>query len=121
MLDKQKLKNNVEHQIAELEKFIAVNEASINQSENMVESLDKANNTIEESLIFTTLNLRRNRLNQLRKALATMAHKDYGKCSACGNPIEFARLEVVPFADKCAECAALTFNKSRHLAALTRI
>ncbi|MBV9774015.1 MAG: TraR/DksA C4-type zinc finger protein [Gemmatimonadetes bacterium] len=41
----------------------------------------------------------------LRKLYKTP--EDFGKCERCGQPIGFARLEVIPQARHCANCQAL--------------
>jgi len=42
-------------------------------------------------------------LEQVRDALKRIADGTYGKCTACGRPIEPARLEAVPWAAYCLE------------------
>jgi RNA polymerase-binding transcription factor DksA len=45
-------------------------------------------------------------LGLLRRALARLERGEYGTCAGCGEPIAAARLEAVPYTDRCAECAA---------------
>jgi DnaK suppressor protein len=59
-------------------------------SEGTSESLE------EESLASRTL-------SEVRDALRRIEAGTYGKCSACGRPIEAARLEAVPWARYCLE------------------
>lgn len=42
----------------------------------------------------------------LRRALDRLDRGVYETCSRCGEPIARARLEAVPYTDRCAECAA---------------
>jgi DnaK suppressor protein len=42
----------------------------------------------------------------LRRALERLERGAYETCSRCGEAIAPARLEVVPYTDRCAECAA---------------
>jgi DnaK suppressor protein len=42
-------------------------------------------------------------LSEVRDALHRIEAGTYGKCSACGRPIEAARLEAVPWARYCLE------------------
>jgi DnaK suppressor protein len=42
----------------------------------------------------------------LRRALDRLDRGAYETCSRCGERIAVARLEVVPYADRCAGCAA---------------
>jgi len=44
-------------------------------------------------------------LNQIQHAFARIESGDYLECTACGKPIGEKRLEAIPFADKCIECA----------------
>ncbi len=41
---------------------------------------------------------------KIKKALAKIGVGTYGKCEKCGQPIDAARLEVMPMADLCFEC-----------------
>jgi len=47
----------------------------------------------------------RQELNQVQHALARIESGDYFDCVVCGNPIGEKRLEAIPFADKCINCA----------------
>jgi DnaK suppressor protein len=47
--------------------------------------------------------LRSQTLEQVRDALQRIDDGTYGKCLACGRPIEPARLEAVPWAQYCLE------------------
>ena len=44
-------------------------------------------------------------LNQVNEALARLELGDYGRCKCCGNPIGVARLEALPYAMLCIDCA----------------
>ncbi|MDH5305967.1 MAG: TraR/DksA family transcriptional regulator [Myxococcales bacterium] len=44
-------------------------------------------------------------LAQIRAALARLDDGTYGVCTRCEEPIEFKRLEVLPFAATCVDCA----------------
>ena len=44
-------------------------------------------------------------LNQVNDALARLDAGEYGNCTSCGNPIGEARLEAMPFATLCIDCA----------------
>jgi DnaK suppressor protein len=45
--------------------------------------------------------------DQVRAALARLDSNDYGVCERCGRPIPEGRLEVLPWAVRCVECAPL--------------
>ena len=44
-------------------------------------------------------------LNQVNEALARLERGEYGLCESCGNPIGEARLEALPYATLCIDCA----------------
>ena len=46
-------------------------------------------------------------LDDVDKALERLAEGTYGICKRCGNPISEARLEAMPTARRCLDCAKL--------------
>ncbi|MEL7449871.1 MAG: TraR/DksA C4-type zinc finger protein [Pseudomonadota bacterium] len=44
-------------------------------------------------------------LRAISMALARIDSGDYGMCTGCGEDIPRARLDVLPFSDKCVHCA----------------
>lgn len=48
----------------------------------------------------------RSRLVLLGHALSRIDHRDFGLCITCGDPIPSARLELLPEARFCVDCAA---------------
>jgi len=53
-------------------------------------------------------------LRAIEAAVQRMADGSYGHCEHCGSPIEFRRLQLTPFANRCFDCqstsAARDFN-----------
>src|SRR5215212_11692254 len=47
----------------------------------------------------------REQLVQVDAALAAIEDGTYGSCASCGNPIGAGRLEAIPWARLCIECA----------------
>ncbi len=45
-------------------------------------------------------------MDEINAALRRIGDGTYGTCVACGAPIPFERLEVVPAADRCVACQA---------------
>jgi len=43
-------------------------------------------------------------LESVDAALKRLAAGTYGHCEACGNPIDRARLEALPYAARCVKC-----------------
>ena len=48
----------------------------------------------------------RNQLAQVDAALAALDAGTYGTCRSCGKPIAPGRLEAIPWAQLCIDCAA---------------
>lgn len=44
-------------------------------------------------------------LREIDEALSRIAQGTYGICEQCGEPIPYARLEVVPYARLCMKCS----------------
>ena len=44
-------------------------------------------------------------LHKVEHALARIAAGDYGICESCGNDIPVARLDALPYATLCVNCA----------------
>jgi DnaK suppressor protein len=55
-------------------------------------------------------------LNQVKAALARMAQGQYGLCEDCGEAIEVARLQAVPWTSHCLACQ----NRAERLTARLR-
>jgi len=49
-------------------------------------------------------------LREIDAALGRLDAGEYGYCGGCGNPISTARLQAVPFARNCVECADTNLN-----------
>jgi RNA polymerase-binding protein DksA len=47
----------------------------------------------------------RTQLRRVEEALARLDDGTYGRCLACGTPIALERLEAIPWARHCIECA----------------
>ena len=46
-------------------------------------------------------------LRRINEALRRLEEGHFGFCVACGSEIPVARLEIIPFAERCVECAEL--------------
>jgi DnaK suppressor protein len=49
-------------------------------------------------------------LAAIEKALRKIDEGAYGTCERCGNPIDPARLEALPYAELCIECKRLSLR-----------
>ena len=50
----------------------------------------------------------RQEAGDIERALGRLASGDYGRCAACGEPIDPARLAALPTASLCIGCASRT-------------
>ena len=48
----------------------------------------------------------RDELRRIEKALERLSEGTYGVCTSCGKDIPVPRLEAVPYAEECIDCAA---------------
>lgn len=48
----------------------------------------------------------RRELAQIDAALSRIEAGTYGRCEGCGEPIQAGRLEAIPFATRCIDCAS---------------
>jgi len=55
----------------------------------------------------------RDQLTDVETALGKFEQKTYGKCEACGQPIDPARLEALPQAKLCLSCKALQAKNAK--------
>lgn len=44
-------------------------------------------------------------LHKVEKALSSIERGEYGQCESCGNDIPTARLDALPYATFCVDCA----------------
>lgn len=44
-------------------------------------------------------------MDQIERALARMANDEYERCAVCDGSIPLERLKVLPYTDRCVECA----------------
>ncbi|MCD6352553.1 MAG: TraR/DksA C4-type zinc finger protein [Armatimonadetes bacterium] len=52
-------------------------------------------------------------LDLVDQALARIEAGKYGVCEVCGAPIPAARLQLIPWAARCAKCASATTARTR--------
>lgn len=74
-------------------------------SERNPEFEEEAQREHEQYTLSLLGEVQRRQVAQIDLALARIEDGKYGLCNDCGAPIEPKRLEAVPFALLCAECA----------------
>jgi DnaK suppressor protein len=68
---------------------------------------DSAHSTAERARLLSVMKALRANLRWVQRALAKMELGTYGVCERCGNPISVERLEALPWAILCIDCARL--------------
>lgn len=69
------------------------------------EIADAATDTFTQELDATLVRRAHNRLNQVESALERIQVGQFGTCVNCGREIPKARLEALPWAPYCMDCA----------------
>ncbi|HLJ15622.1 MAG TPA: TraR/DksA C4-type zinc finger protein [Bryobacteraceae bacterium] len=65
---------------------------------------------VSRDMIAATLERERRTLNEIESALARIKEGEYGVCASCGVAIPKARLEALPWARVCVNCAERSMN-----------
>jgi DnaK suppressor protein len=66
---------------------------------------DSAHSTAERARLLSVMKALRANLRWVDRALRKMELGTYGTCERCGNPIPIERLEALPWAILCVDCA----------------
>lgn len=66
---------------------------------------DQATDTFLRERDLALIDSMRHELHHVVEARERIESGSYGYCSACSKPIPLDRLEAMPFADMCVECA----------------
>ncbi len=90
---------------AELENRLNKVESSMRKTyakDSQEQSIERENDEVVEALDENI----RTELNQINTALARVEKNQYGICAVCDDPIPVARLEALPYTDRCVSCAS---------------
>ena len=74
---------------------------------------DVASDAIDRTLLTALGTQDANRLQQIDSALDRINQGTYGRCVKCGKEIPQERLEVLPYALMCVNCASAQERKNR--------
>ena len=66
---------------------------------------DSAHSTAERARVLSVMKALRANLRWVNRALRKMELGTYGTCERCGNPIPIERLDALPWAILCVDCA----------------
>lgn len=92
---------------AELERRLNAIKQDVRNETNPV-SRDSEEQSIErenDEVVDALGNAAREELAQIKAALARIETGEYFDCVVCGEPIGEARLETIPYTDRCVKCA----------------
>ena len=70
------------------------------------DTADSATEVVEQNLAVSLLGSATTTLDQIDTALRRIEEGHYDRCLDCGERIPAARLEAVPYATRCVQCAA---------------
>jgi DnaK suppressor protein len=74
------------------------------ESERDIEYTDHAQEEAVNDTMIAQDERSRRLTEEIQAALARLAEGTYGRCESCGEPINPARLEVLPTARRCVSC-----------------
>ncbi|MFO0013375.1 MAG: TraR/DksA family transcriptional regulator [Planctomycetota bacterium] len=67
--------------------------------------MDAAMDTAQDEISSQLVEVESRELNQIDEALSRFREGVYGNCEICDKPIPLARLQAVPYATTCIDCA----------------
>lgn len=67
--------------------------------------MDAAMDTAQDEISSQLVEVESRELTQIEEALARIREGHYGDCETCDKPIPLARLQAVPYATSCIDCA----------------
>jgi len=67
--------------------------------------MDAAMDTAQDEISSQLVEVESRELSQIEDALCRLKEGHYGDCEHCNKPIPLARLQAVPYATMCIECA----------------
>ena len=105
MLDVQKIKTQLEERLTTLGariEEITDELRSPNNPDFEEQATEGEGDEVLEGLETSTLS----EITQIRAALERIRDGSYGECITCGEPIGEKRLEVLPYAAQCINCAS---------------
>lgn len=104
MLDTAKFKQQLENRLREL--GVRVDEIEVDlratPNENWTE---KATETEQDEMLEALESSALSEVAKIRAALGRLDDGTYGACATCGEDIGDARLDAVPYAPQCINCA----------------
>ncbi|WP_169570009.1 TraR/DksA family transcriptional regulator [Sneathiella limimaris] len=104
MQDLTKLKDELYSRLAVLEARVQEYEKSL-RAEHSSNFSEQATEREDEEVMERLEKDALDEIVQIKQALDRLDQGSYGTCMGCGEPIGEKRLEALPFATNCVECA----------------
>lgn len=104
----QQLKEELEHQLARLERSMSLTEEAVRPvqlDQQAVGRLSRMDSLQSQQLSQSLQERERIRYAAIRAALERIERGVYGECTGCGASIAPGRLMVFPEAEHCSDCA----------------
>ena len=107
MNDFEEVRSNLINLLEELnERLAKITEDVKHTEEPLAKDFAEQATEMENSEVLDSLgNAARDEMIEVQQAIARIESGNYGVCIVCGEPIGQARLEILPFTDKCIKCA----------------
>ena len=98
------LRVELEKRLADMQARLASIKREVTQ-EHSGDSAEQAQERENDEVVDAIGNETRQSLRAIQVALDKIADGTYGECEACGRPISEGRLQAIPEATRCVECA----------------
>ena len=73
--------------------------------ENAIGRISRMDAINNKSVVEASLRQNREKLNKLEFALASVDKPDFGICVQCKKPIPIGRIMIMPYSNRCVDCA----------------
>jgi DnaK suppressor protein len=92
---------------------------ALNKEQNKTTSMpinmaELGSETSDQELTLTLLGSDKDALDQIEAAIARIEEGSFGRCEDCGGKIPKSRLEAIPYAAQCVQCASQRENGHGH-------
>ena len=113
-----KFESIIDSKIQSVSERISTSEKLSLVAEQFPDVIDKAAHMSSDEVNKATMNSLKEQLIGLRKAKVRIREHEFGYCEVCGDDIALERLETVPYAVQCHECAGLAFLRKKQTSGL---
>jgi DnaK suppressor protein len=103
-MDHEKLKRELEDRLSALQKRLSSIKKDVTQSHSG-DSAEQAQERENDEVVDAIGNETAQSISIIQAALDRIENGSYGICKACGEGIGEARLEAIPEATRCVDCA----------------